>query len=200
MQTVTLITDGSADNRTRKGGWCAIIRTSTALTELTGHAVGTTSNRMELTAVIEGLKAITVPSIVHVVADSAYVLNSIKNGWYEGWMMEQYPSGKPRPNLDLWCQLAGLLQFHHVVPIKVKGHSGDYWNERADRLASIARKSQSSGIHTVPNFIERRCEDVAKSGRQCKLHDGHTGYHQWCNGKGANGIVPYGMAITTAVS
>lgn len=107
---------------------------------------------MELTAVIEGLRAIKVPSNVHLVADSAYVLNSLKNGWYKQWLYGEPNRTKPRPNLDLWIELAGLVQYHQVEYIKVKGHSGDYWNTRADKLASYARKQKVEINSVFPNF------------------------------------------------
>lgn len=196
MQTVVLITDGSADNRNGSGGWAAIVRGPDILIELFGYADGTTSNRMELVAIIEGLKAIKTPSRVEIVADSAYALNSIRDKWYERWIKQAehdqwlYGKHKPRPNLDLWRQLQGLCQFHEVVPIKVKGHSGDYWNTRADRLADRARREKLSETHTLLGIPDARCDDIAPSGRRCKLHLGHTGPHYWSEGK-KNGIEPY---------
>lgn len=152
MPDVVLITDGSADNGTGTGGWCSIIRIHSSVTELTGHAIGTTSNRMELTAVVEGLRAIKKPSLVHLISDSAYVLNSLKNEWYKGWLYGEPNRTKPRPNLDLWIELAGLVQYHDVEYFKVKGHSGDYWNTRADKLASYARTKKVAINSTFPNF------------------------------------------------
>lgn len=198
MDTVVLITDGSADNRNGSGGWAAIIRGPSSLTELSGFAEGTTSNRMELEAVIQGLRSIKTPSRVELVADSAYVLNSIRNGWYLRWM-EETGKSKPRPNLDLWMMLHGLLQFHEVVPIKVKGHSGDYWNTRADRLADRARREKITEHNSLPEYPDKRCDDAAPSGRQCKLHYGHSGPHYWSEGK-ANGIEPYDSREVKSVS
>lgn len=150
---VIVVTDGSADNRNGSGGWCAIVRTPTTVTELTGFATDTTSNRMEMTAVVKGLLSITTPSNISLVADSAYVLNSLKNKWYDRWF-EQDADGTrvDRPNLDLWYVLAGLVQYHTVSFTKIKGHSGDYWNERADKLAGYARvnKVEGSTSHLYP--------------------------------------------------
>lgn len=209
MDTVTLITDGSADNRTGTGGWAAIIRSADSLTEIVGCADNTTSNRMELTAAIEGLKAIKIPSRVELVADSAYVLNSIRNGWYNGWIAQaenriaRLGPGEtfrnPRPNLDMWYQVRGLCQFHDVVPIKVKGHSGDYWNTRADRLADYARREQLDYTNALLGFEDKRCDSRSPSSIQCKLHLGHSGIHFWSNGK-ANGVEPFGTDTTTTVS
>ncbi len=152
MSDVILITDGSADNGTGTGGWCAITRTPSVVVELTGHASNTTSNRMEMTAVIEGLRSIKIPSTVDLIADSAYVLNSLKKEWYKEWIYNEPHRTKPRPNLDLWQELAGLVQFHQVSYYKVKGHSGDFWNTRADKLAGEARKNKLEICSRFPNF------------------------------------------------
>ena len=144
--TTVIITDGSADNISGQGGWCAIVRTGRSVKELVGHEPQTTSNRMELTAAIEGLRSLSVPTDVTLVADSSYLLNTLKNKWYEQWFQEK--RGKPRPNMDLWHQLVGLIHFHNVTFVKVKGHSGDYWNTRADKLAAHARVNRITSLNT----------------------------------------------------
>ncbi len=169
----TVITDGSACNKSRKGGWAAVIRNSTSLTELTGWAEDTTSNRMELMAAVEALKSIPIPSEVTVVTDSAYLRNTMRSRWYERWFLEDK---KGRPNLDLWYQLAGLASFHSITWIKVKGHSGDYWNERVDRLADWARRNKVSS--------NLDCSDLEKCvqtfyNRHCALYAGHNGDCLW---------------------
>lgn len=182
MNAVTLITDGSADNRTGSGGWCSIIRTGSTLIELIGCADQTTSNRMELTAAIEGLKAIPIPASVTVITDSTYLLKTMKMKWYERWIEEERLGNraKPRPNMDLWHQLIGLSNYHDLTFIKIKGHSGDYWNERADKLAHYARTAKVANRHTVHDWNPAvRCDDKSESGRQCKLHFGHSGHHHW---------------------
>jgi ribonuclease HI len=142
---------------------------------------------MEMTAVIEGLRSIAVPSKVEVVTDSAYVLRAMRDRWYERWIEE----GQQRPNMDLWYQLIGLAQFHDITWIKVKGHRGDYWNERADRLADNARRNKLAMVVHTRGYEDTRCDDIAPSGRQCKLHLGHGGSHHWTEGK-ANGVAVYG--------
>lgn len=190
--SVTIITDGSADNRTGSGGWCSIIRTPTSLVELTGWAEGTTSNRMELTAALEGLRYVQTPSEITVVADSSYLLKTMRHEWYENWI-EQEKNGAPtRPNMDLWYALIGLAQFHDIKWIKVKGHSGDYWNERCDRLADIARRSRTGNTHVNQSFIDGfRCDKRSLSFQQCNLHSGHSSECHFRNGK-ANGVGVYG--------
>jgi ribonuclease HI len=163
---VIVVTDGSANNLNGSGGWCAIIRTPTTVTELVGWEEGTTSNRMEMTAVVNGLLSISTPSNISLVADSAYVLNSLKNKWYVRWFEEDAKGTRvDRPNLDLWYVLAGLVQYHNVSFIKIKGHSGDYWNERADKLAGHARvnKVQSNTTHPYPVLGEIDGNTVAQS-------------------------------------
>lgn len=200
---ITIITDGSADNRTGIGGWAAIVRSSDTLTELTGYAEGTTSNRMELTAVIEGLRHIQIPSQIEIVADSAYVLNSIRNQWYLRWIEEDEDRltkiingskliPRLRPNMDLWRMLNGLCHYHDVAPIKIKGHSGDYWNERADKLAGMARLQQGIAHHQIVDWREgTKCEELSLSGQQCKLHASHSGDCYYTKGK-VNGVEVYG--------
>lgn len=189
---ITIVTDGSADNRTKKGGWAAIVRSSSLLIELTGWDDEATSNRMELLAAINGLKSIYEPSEVTVITDSAYLLNAMKNRWYERWIMEDYFDVRTRPNLDLWNQLSGLAKYHNITWEKIKGHSGDYWNERADKLADMARRQKLSVRNEVPAWDStRRCDSVSPAGRQCKLHNSHSGSCHWTNGK-SNGVAPYG--------
>lgn len=154
MNNIVIITDGSADNRNGSGGWAAIIRTPDSLIELSGCESGTTSNRMELTAAIKGLREVPLPSTIDLVADSAYLLNTLHYRWYDRWAQEDrngYKS-RQRPNMDLWEQLIGLTSFHTVNFYKVKGHSGDYWNTRADKLAAYARRNQISERTVLPNF------------------------------------------------
>ena len=77
-------------------------------------------------------------------------MNSLKNKWYERWFQEK--RSVARPNIDLWWELAGLIEYHDVSFIKVKGHSGDYWNTRADKLASYARTAKIEIRSELPNY------------------------------------------------
>jgi ribonuclease HI len=189
MPKATIITDGSADNSNGIGGWCAVVRTDNSLTELTGWATATTSNRMELMAAIEGMRSLTIPHSIELIADSSYLLKTLKNRWFEKWQLETHRS-KPRPNMDLWEQLAGLIAFHDVTFVKVKGHSGDYWNTRADRLANYSRKEQIALVNRLDDFKDVRCVDLSMNGTQCKLHLGHSGICAFGNG---DGVKPYGL-------
>ncbi len=190
--SITIITDGSANNLDGTGGWCAIVRHPSTLVELQGWEVGTTSNRMELTAVISGLRSISTPSEITLVTDSTYVLKTMKYKWYERWIEQEPFRTKPRPNMDLWHQLIGLSQFHDVHFIKIKGHSGDYWNERADKLADQARRGRVENRTEIEDWREgTRCENISPSDRQCKLHASHSGRCYYTNGV-ANGVKVYG--------
>lgn len=107
---------------------------------------------MEMQAAIEGLSFLTEPHHVYLVSDSAYLLNTLKHGWYEKWVKEQHdhPEIPLRPNWDRWAALTPLVYYHQVEYVKVRGHKskedgGDPYNERADRLAVEARKAGQDG-------------------------------------------------------
>ena len=110
--------------------------------ELSGFEPETTNNRMELTAVIEGIRALKVPCDVSVHTDSAYVCNAFQNGWLENWSSNGWKTASKRPveNQDLWLALLDALKPHSVQFIKVKGHSDNPFNNRCDELARNAVK------------------------------------------------------------
>ena len=141
FDAVIVYTDGSS-SKSREGGWAALIATQKNVTELVGWEDDTTNNRMEMVAAIEGLKYIKKPSRVYLASDSAYVINAIDKEWYKRWLSDEHQ----RPNLDLWTDLASLVEFHTIIPIKVKGHSNDLINRRVDKLAQQARKEKLSHI------------------------------------------------------
>lgn len=132
MQSTTIYTDGACRGNPGPGGWACILKTETAEKELSGGESLTTNNRMELTAVIEGVKACPQGSLITVVTDSTYVM-----------------SKKHKKNLDLWAQLNhALKQGKHVLSFKhVYGHSGNPLNERCDRLAS--QEAENAYIDTL---------------------------------------------------
>jgi ribonuclease HI len=105
--------------------------------ELTGHDPATTNNRMELLAVVEGLRALTKPCRVLVHTDSAYVRNAVRNKWIDGWQRNGWRTKAKTPvaNRDLWEALLAAMGEHDVEWIPVKGHAGVELNERCDRLA-----------------------------------------------------------------
>ncbi len=136
LKTVDLFTDGACSGNPGPGGWGAILRYGAHEKEFSGGAADTTNNRMELTAVIEGLAALKSPCAVTVHTDSKYVMDGVTKylaRWKEkGW---KTADRKPVKNPDLWQTLDAALQKHRVRWIWVKGHNGHPENERADALA-----------------------------------------------------------------
>jgi ribonuclease HI len=108
-----------------------------AVKELFGGEPDTTNNRMELTAVIEALRALTRDCDIRVVTDSQYVQKGVES-WLANWKRKNWKTsaGKPVANRDLWEALDEELQNHRVVWEWVKGHQGHAGNERADELAN----------------------------------------------------------------
>ena len=130
--------NGTADAR---GGWAAILTAPDGAEEvLSGGARGTTNNRMELTAAIEGLAATPEGAAVELVTDSAYVANAIRERWFDGWRRRSWRTSARQPvaNRDLWELLIEELGRREVTPTLVKGHAGHPENERADKLAQAA--------------------------------------------------------------
>jgi ribonuclease HI len=134
---VTIYADGACKGNPGPGGWGCWLLTGGRERELFGGAPQTTNNRMELTAVIQALSALTRRCSVAVYTDSEYVRNGITS-WIHGWKKRGWRTadGKPVKNLELWQQLETLAGAHDVQWHWVKGHSGDPGNERADRLAN----------------------------------------------------------------
>jgi ribonuclease HI len=95
---------------------------------------------MELTAVIEALKALKKPCEVTLHSDSAYLINCFQQGWLEQWKRNGWKRGKnknePVLNLDLWQELDRLMPAHRIHWQKVPGHAGVHYNERVDALAT----------------------------------------------------------------
>ena len=100
----------------------------------------TTNNKMEILAVLTGLKMLKEPCIVKVHSDSAYVVNAVEKGWLKGWKAKGWTRGKAGElkNKELWQEMDRLLAEHDVTFVKVKGHANDKWNNRADALVNQA--------------------------------------------------------------
>ncbi len=139
---VFLFADGACENNPGRGGWAAFLRAGTHEKTLSGGYRHTTNNRMELRAVIEGLKALKQPNCaVTVVSDSQYVVRSVNAGWLDGWAVRQFKKqGGFRENSDLWIELRALLACHRVSFEWIRGHAGHPENEACDVLAVAARQ------------------------------------------------------------
>lgn len=134
--TVELFTDGACSGNPGPGGWGAILRWRGQEKELLGGEPETTNNRMELQAVIQGLRALKKPSHVVVYTDSQYVQKGMSE-WLKGWKAKDFKmkGGGYRPNHELWRELDALARQHRIEWRWVKGHAGHPENERADALA-----------------------------------------------------------------
>lgn len=137
MKQVELFTDGACSGNPGPGGWGAILRFQGQEKELSGGEAGTTNNRMELTAALEGLAALKEPCQVTLYSDSKYLTDGITKGWARSWKRNGWRKAdkKPALNADLWDRLLTQLDIHDVQIIWVKGHAGHPENERCDRLA-----------------------------------------------------------------
>lgn len=137
LKKVCLYTDGACSGNPGPGGWGAILRFGAYEKELSGGARETTNNRMELTAAIEGLKALKEICHVDLYSDSQYVCNGLAKGWAKKWQANGWKKsgGEPALNPDLWGELLNLTEKHDVSIHWVKGHDGHPENERCDRLA-----------------------------------------------------------------
>jgi ribonuclease HI len=130
-------TDGACKGNPGVGGWGVLMRYGRHEKELSGGEARTTNNRMELTAVTEGLRALTRPCRVELHVDSSYVMNGIQK-WMARWKRNGWRTAdkKPVKNAELWQELDAEITKHEVGWKWVKGHSGDPGNERADELAN----------------------------------------------------------------
>ncbi|MDJ1305341.1 MAG: ribonuclease HI [Candidatus Midichloria sp.] len=132
--------DGACSGNPGKGGWGAILIWKDTTKEISGFEENTTNNRMELTAAIEALKVIKRNVKVEVYTDSKYVCNGITN-WIQKWKKNNWRSkNKLIKNVDLWQELEFLSSKLDVSWRWIRGHNGDVYNEKADKLATTAIK------------------------------------------------------------
>ena len=139
MQQVTIYTDGACKGNPGPGGWGVWLQSGKHEKELFGGEAVTTNNRMELMAVIEALQALKRPCKVDLYLDSQYVRQGITE-WIHGWKAKGWKTAAKQPvkNADLWQQLDALVHggIHQINWHWVKGHAGDFGNEKADALAN----------------------------------------------------------------
>jgi ribonuclease HI len=140
MKTVKLITDGACLGNPGPGGWAYILYCDEQPVVGEGGASETTNNRMEITAAIEGLKALEQPCEVLLISDSQYLLNGVLSwrfAWRDNGWRRKPKNGQELPvlNADLWQELNELADKHLVRGQWIKGHSGHSDNETCDKLA-----------------------------------------------------------------
>lgn len=147
MSEIVIYTDGACSNNKGKnkglGGWGAVLCFGTNQKEIYGGEPNTTSNKMELTAVIQALKLIKTKKYpVKVYSDSAYIVDCMNQGWYYKWIQNGWKTkdGELVKNQDLWEWLISAKKVFNLSFVHVKGHSGILLNERADQLAVKGKK------------------------------------------------------------
>ena len=139
-KTVTLYTDGACSGNPGLGGYGGILIYNDVKKEYSGSELQTTNNRMEVLAVIVGLKRLKYPCKVEIYSDSAYTVNAFVNGWIYVWKKSGWKKadGKAVSNVDLWEELYALSQTHEITFHKVAGHADNELNNRCDELARKA--------------------------------------------------------------
>lgn len=148
---IRIFTDGACSGNPGPGGYGIVLLAGEHRKELAQGFRRTTNNRMELLAVIEGLKALRGPRRVEVWSDSKYVVEAIEKGWAKKWRSNGWRKAdkKPALNADLWQELLALLDQHQVRFRWLRGHDGHSENERADQLAVSALRAPGLAIDRV---------------------------------------------------
>ena len=141
--TVTAFTDGSCDTGSRRGGWAFLLKYGGKSKQASGFEADTTNNRMELTAAVKALEALTRPCAVTIVTDSEYLKKAFTDGWLKRWQANGWRTAGRQPvkNKDLWERLVELEALHAVSWSWTRGHAGHPENELVDTLALAARRT-----------------------------------------------------------
>lgn len=147
MKKVRLITDGACIGNPGPGGWAYVLRYGDKAKEMSGFEAGTTNNRMELRAAVEGLRALKEACEVEVITDSQYMKNGITE-WIHNWKRNGWrtASKKPVVNQDLWQELDAQVARHKTEWSWTKGHASHADNNRCDELATAAARNQSAHL------------------------------------------------------
>lgn len=137
MQKVTIYTDGACSGNPGPGGWAAVLIYGEHKKEISGGCKETTNNIMELTAILESLRALKAECEVELFSDSAYSVNAFNQGWIYNWIKKGWKTadGKEVKNKEIWQEIYSLTKKHKVNFNKVKGHSNVELNNRCDELA-----------------------------------------------------------------
>lgn len=156
---IRIFTDGACSENPGPGGWAAVFNTDNKCKTISGHEMTTTNNRMELKAVIESYKKILTTMCdssveFELYSDSAYVVNSINNGWIAKWQLNNWKTTRnwDVKNRDLWEEFIGLQNKAKMLGIsvkiiKIKGHSGNTFNELVDKLAKEESTKAKEGAY-----------------------------------------------------
>lgn len=134
MKTVKLFSDGSCLGNPGIGGWAYILQYEDWQKKNSGADLETTNNKMELKAVIMGIKALKEPYEIEIYTDSSYVANAI-NSWLENWIKKDF---KKVQNPQLWKEYLKVSKMHKIKAFWIKGHSGHLQNEECDKMAREA--------------------------------------------------------------
>ncbi len=158
QKRIKVYTDGSCCGNPGKGGFAAIIRDGASHRAITGSIPFSTNNRMELTAVIEGLTAIAHGSAVTVFTDSQYVQKAFNEGHLATWQQngwKRIKTGEPIQNADQWTVLVDIIRKHDldVQFVKLKAHSSNHFNNLADHLARHAAKYQTEKQDIINSLV-----------------------------------------------
>ena len=142
MKKIEIYTDGACSGNPGPGGWGTVLIYKSIEKEFSGFMPDTTNNRMELFAVLQGLRHVKEPCEIDLYSDSAYFINAMTNGWLEQWQANNWKtsSKKEVANIDLWKALAQEMAKHEIRFHKVKGHADNEYNNRCDKLATDAIK------------------------------------------------------------
>lgn len=137
MQKVIIYTDGACSGNPGPGGWASVLIYGKHKKEISGGCKETTNNIMELTAILEALKALKVECEVDLYSDSAYSVNAFNQGWIYNWIKKGWKTadGKEVKNKEIWQEIYNLTKKHKIKFNKVKGHSNVELNNRCDELA-----------------------------------------------------------------
>lgn len=138
MKKIDLYTDGACSGNPGKGGWGAVLIYNNIQKEFGGYEENTTNNRMELSAIVNGLKLLKEACDVTVYTDSAYVSNAFLQGWIDNWQKNGWRNSTKKQvlNQDLWKELLSLCEVHKVSFVKVKGHADNELNNLCDKIAT----------------------------------------------------------------
>ena len=141
MKTVNIYSDGSCIRNPGVGAWATILEYNGKEKILSGYDFNTTNNRMELLGVINGLEALKEPCNVEIFTDSKYVTDAFNQKWIDNWV----ESGiLKRKNGELWARLLDASKNHRVTYNWIKGHAGNPYNERCDKIANSLSRQYST--------------------------------------------------------